>query len=121
MEHAKVTKYSDFFHKLRKKFYIIKPKICHKETFPKEIEEDVNLVTPDKESLNSSSATEVLISRGETLASLQYSLKLLTYRVPCMIQYMHEEEEVDSSASTLIEEHQRHITKRHFLRGKRRM
>ena len=91
LEHAKVTKYSDFFHKLRKKFDVEK-------------REDVNLVTLDKRSLLSPPATEVLVSREETLASLQDSLKLLPYRVPCMIQEMHEEEEEDTSAGTLQEE-----------------
>ena len=35
---------------------------------------------------------------------MQYSLKFLTHRVPCMIQEMHEEEEADSSAGTLGQE-----------------
>ena len=96
MEHAKVTKYSDFFHKLRKKFDVKKIDMCHKKTFPKGTKEDVNLVTMDKRSLHSPPAAEVLASGEETLASLQDSLKLLTYRVPCMIQEMHEEEEKDS-------------------------
>ena len=34
MEHAKVTKYSDLFHKLRKEFDVRKPEMCHKVTFP---------------------------------------------------------------------------------------
>ena len=104
MEHAKVTKYSDFFHKLRKKYNVRKTEMCHKETFPKETKEDAILVTLDKESLHSPPAAKALVSGGETLASLQDSLELLTYRVTCMIQEMHEEEEVDSSASILIEE-----------------
>ena len=102
MEHAKVTKYSDFFHKLRKEFYGRKPEMCHKVTFPKE--EDVNLVTLDKDSLHSPPATEVLTSREETLTNFQNSLELLTHRFPCMIQEMHEEDEENSSTGTLVEE-----------------
>ena len=78
-----MTKYSDFFHKLRKEFEVRKLEMCHKVTFPKE--EDVNLVTLDKKSLHSPPAAEVLAFGEETLASLQDSLDLLTYRVPCMI------------------------------------
>ena len=85
MEHAKVTEYSDFFHKLRKKFDVKKTEMCHKETFPKETKEDVNLVTLDKKSLHSPPAAKVLASREETLATLQDSLEILTHRVPCMI------------------------------------
>ena len=82
MEHAKVTKYSDLFHKLRKEFDVRKPEMCHKVTFPKE---DVNLVTLHKNSLHLPPATEVLASREETLALLQDSLEILTHRGPCMI------------------------------------
>ena len=78
--------------------------MCHKVKFPKETKEDVNLVTLDKKSLHSPPAAEVLASGEETLATLQDSLELLTYRVPCMIQEMHEEEEEDSCAGTLGEE-----------------
>ena len=78
--------------------------MCHKEKFPKETKEDVNLVTLDKESLNSPPVVEVLASSEETLANLQDSLELLTHRVSCTIQEMHGEEEVDSSAGTLGEE-----------------
>ena len=99
MEHAKVTKYSNFFHKLRKKFDMKKIEMCHKVTFPKE--EDVNLVTLDKKSLHSPPVAEVLASREETIATLQDSLELLAHRVPCMIQEMHEEEEEYSSTGTL--------------------
>ena len=105
MEHVKVTKYSDLFHKLRKKFNVKKIEMCHKEEFPKETKEDVILVTLDKESLHSPPAAEVLVSREETLSSLQDSIKLLTYRIPCMIQEMHEGKEGDSSADTLGEGH----------------
>ena len=66
-----MTKYSDFFHKLRKKFDVRRPGMCHKEKFPKETKEDFILVTLEKESLHSPPAIEVLASRGETLASLQ--------------------------------------------------
>ena len=60
LEHAKVTKYSDFFHKLRKRFDV-------------------------EGSLRSPPATKVLVSGGEALAYFQDSINLLTYRVPCMI------------------------------------
>ena len=90
MEHVKVTKYSDLFHKLRKKFDVRKQEICHKETFPKETKEDVILVTLDKGSLHSSPVEKVITSGEETLATLQDSFELLTHRVPCMIQEMHE-------------------------------
>ena len=103
MEHAKMTKYLDFLHKLRKKFDVKKTKMCHKETFPKKTKEDVDLVTLDKESLHSPPAAEVLASGEETLATLQGGLELLTHRVPCMIQEVHVEEEEDSSAGTLGE------------------
>ena len=63
MEHEKVTKYSNFFHNLRKKFYVRKPEICCKETFPKEIKGDVNLITLDKKSLHSPQAAKVLASK----------------------------------------------------------
>ena len=102
MEHARVTKYSDFFHKFRNKFDVKKTEMCYKETFPKE--EDVNLVTLDKKSLHSPPAAELLAPGEETFASLQDSLSLLTHRLPCMIQEMHEEEEENSSAGTLGEE-----------------
>ena len=105
LEHAKVTKYSDFFHKLRKNFDVRKIEMCHKETFPKETKEDFNLVTLDKNSLHSPPTAKVLASREDTLATFQDSLELLTHRVPCMIQEMHEEEEVDSSAGTLRKVH----------------
>ena len=36
IEHAKVIKYSDLFHKLRKKFDEKKTEMSHKGTFPKE-------------------------------------------------------------------------------------
>ena len=85
MEHAKVTKYSYFFHKLRKKFDVKKTEMGHKETFPKETKEDVILVTLDKKSLHSPPAAGVLASREETIAILQDGLELLTHRVPCMI------------------------------------
>ena len=80
-----MTKYLDLFHKLRKKFDVRKPDMCHKETCPKETKEDVNLVTLDKKSLHSPPAVEVLTSGEETLASLQDSLELLThcYTVIC--------------------------------------
>ena len=104
MEHAKVTKYLDFFHKLRRKFDVRKLEMCHKETFPKETKEDFNLVTLDKRSLLSPPAIEVLASKEETLPTLQDSLELLTHRVPCITKEMHEEEEVDSSTGTLEEE-----------------
>ena len=105
MEHEKVPKYSDLFHKLRNNFDERKPEMYPKETFPKETKEDVILVTLDKESLHSPPGAEVLASREETLATLQGGLELLTHRVPCMIQEMHEEEEEDSNAGTLIKEH----------------
>ena len=105
MEHAKVTKYLDLFHKLRKEFDVRKQKRYHKETFPKGTKEDVSLVTLEKESLHSLPAAEVLASREETIATLQDSNELVTYRVPCMIYEMHEKEEVDSSTSTLGEDH----------------
>ena len=104
MKHEKVTKYSDFFYKLRREFAVRKLEMCHKEKFPKETKEDVNLVTLDKESPHSPPTVEVLTSREETLALLQDSLELLTHRVPCMIQEMHKEEEEDSSAGTWLEE-----------------
>ena len=91
MEHAKVTKYSYFFHKLRKKFDVKKTRMCHKETFPKETKEDVNLVTLGKRSPFSLPATKDLACREEALAYLQGSLGFLTYGVPCMNQEMHEE------------------------------
>ena len=84
MEHAKVTKYLDFFHNLRNKFDVRKPEMCHKETFPEKSKEDVILVTLDKESLHSPRAIKFLVSGEETLASLQDSLEILTYRVSCM-------------------------------------
>ena len=99
-----MTKYSDFFHKLRKEFDVRKPKMCHKVTFPKETKEDANLVTLDKKSLHSPPAAKVLASKEETVATLQDSLDLLTHRVPCMIQEMHEEKDEESSAGTLGEE-----------------
>ena len=83
LEHAKVTKYSDLFHNLRKKYDVEKTEMCYKETFPKE--EAINLVTLDKRSLHSRLAAEVLASGEETLAPFQSSVKLLTYRDPCMI------------------------------------
>ena len=104
MEHAKVTKYLDLFQILRKKFDRRKLEIFHKETFPEKSKENFILFTLEKDSLHSPLAVEVLVSGGETVAYFQDSLKLLTYRVPCMIQEMHEEEEVDSNAGTLIEE-----------------
>ena len=58
MEHAKVNKYSDFFHKLRKKFDMRKTEKYPKETFPKETKEDFNLVTLDKESPHSPPAID---------------------------------------------------------------
>ena len=85
MEHAKVTKYLDLFHKLRNNFDARKPEMCHKETFPKETKEDVFLVTLEKGSLHSPPAVEVLASGEETLALFQDSLELLTYIFPCMI------------------------------------
>jgi len=51
LEHAKVTKYLDFFHKLRKKFDVEKTELCYKGAYPKETKENVNLVTLDKRSL----------------------------------------------------------------------
>ena len=69
IEHAKVTKYSYFFHKLRKRFDV-------------------------ERSLPSPPVAEVLVSREEALAPLQDSLELLTYGVPCIDQEMHEEEKV---------------------------
>ena len=60
MEHTKVTNYSDFFHKLRKKFDMRKPEMYHKEKFPKEIKEDVNLFTLYKKSLLSPTTAKVL-------------------------------------------------------------
>ena len=104
IEHAKVTKYSYFFQRIRKKFDRRKPETFIIEKFPKKSRENVILATLDKESLHSPLAAEVLVSGGETLASLQGSLKLLTYRVPCMIQEMHEEEEENSNAGKLTEE-----------------
>ena len=104
MENSKLTKYSDVFHKLRRNFDVKETKMCHKETFPKETKDDVNLVTLDKESLHSPPVAEVITSREETLATLQCILDLLTHGVSCMIQEMHEGEEEDSSASTLVEE-----------------
>ena len=104
MEHAKLTKYSYFYHKLRKKFDMRQREICHKDTFPKETKEDAILITLDRESLHSPPAAEVLVFGGETLSPFKDSLKTLTHRVPCMIHEMHEEEEVDSSTGTLIEE-----------------
>ena len=104
MEHAKVTKYLDLFHKMRNKFDVKKKEMGHKEKFPKELKEDSILVTLDKKSLHSPSAAEVPSSREDTFSTLQDSLELLTHRVPCMIQEMHEEEEEDSSAGTLEEE-----------------
>ena len=101
MEHGKVTKYLYFFHKLRMKFNGRKPEMCHKETFPKETKEDVILVTLGKESLHSPPTVEVLASEEETLATFQDSLEILTHRVPCMIQEMHEGKEEDSIAGTL--------------------
>ena len=85
MEHVRVTKYSDLFHKLRRKFDVKETYMCHKETFPKETREDVILVTLDKRSLHSPPAAEVLASREETLETLQDILELLTHRFPCMI------------------------------------
>ena len=61
-----------------------KTEMGHKETFPKETEEDFILVTMDNKSLHSPPATEVLTSREETLATMQDILELLTHRVPCM-------------------------------------
>ena len=75
--------------------------VSHKETSPKETKENVNLVTVDKRSLFSPPIAEVLVSGEETLASLQSSLDLLTYGVPCMDQEMHEGEEEDTSTGTL--------------------
>ena len=84
LEHAKVTKYSDLFHNLRKKFDMEKIELCYKEASPKETKDNINLVTLNKRSLLSPPVAEVLLSREETLAYLQSSLELLTYGVPCM-------------------------------------
>ena len=78
LEHAKVTKYSYFFHKLRNRFDV-------------------------QGSLLSPPAAKVLVSREEALSSLQGGLDLLTYGVPCMDQEMHEEEEEETGAGTLEE------------------
>ena len=104
MDHVKVTKYSHFFHKLRNKFDVKKKDMSRKETLRKETKEDVIVFTLDKRSPHSPLAAEVLASREETLETLQDSLEILTHRVPCMIQEMHEEEEEYSNASTLEEE-----------------
>ena len=82
MEHAKVTKYSNLFHNLRKEFDGRKLEMCHKVTFPEE--EDFILVTLEKKTLHSPPVAKVLASGEETLATLQDSLELLTHRVPCM-------------------------------------
>ena len=66
-----MTKYSDFFHKLRKEFDVEKTKMCYKETYPKETKENVNLVTLGKRSPFPPPTAKVPTSRGEALAFLQ--------------------------------------------------
>ena len=69
-----MTKYSYFFHKLRKKFDMKKTELCYKGASPKGTKENVNLVTLDKRSLLSPPAAEVLVFGEETLSSLHGSL-----------------------------------------------
>ena len=45
-----------------------------------------------------------LASGGRTLSPLQSGLDLLTFRVPCTIMEMHEEEETYTSVGAAIEE-----------------
>ena len=83
MSHAKVTAYADFTQRLIKNFY-------------KKKSEEKKLPPP--------LTARALASGGRTLAPLQSGLDLLTFKVPCTILEMHEEEETYTNADATIEE-----------------
>ena len=83
LSHARVTAYADFTQRLIKKF--------------------------DKNKSEENRPSPPLVARplasGErTLASLQDGLDLLTFRVPCIIQEMHEEEDTYTNTGAVVEE-----------------
>ena len=75
-----------------------------KELVHEDLKEDVLIVTQEEEPLPPP-VVDVLTSRGGSLASLQDGLEFLTLGAPCMIDEMHDEEETDTSTSTLVEVH----------------
>ena len=80
-----MTAYADFTQRLIKKF-------------DKNKLEDNKLLPP--------LTAGALASGGRTLAPLQSGLDLLTFRVPCTIQEMHEEKETYTIIGASIEEQQ---------------
>ena len=105
----RVSTYAYFILKLNKTYGIKKPETSHIVTSPiikvivhEDSGEDVLIIAQEEEPLPPP-ATEMITSRGGSLAYFQYGLEFLTFGAPCMIDEMHEEEETNTSAGTLVE------------------